>query len=301
MKIHDAVDALLVGHPDVHSHAVESLVSSGRGAIVSVLEAMRLNKRFDQRGRLGNALQQIVRLRENRDKEVLAMLSAAADTSDYTLSSNIARGISEFKGDPEARESLLRLAKNPSPQIRSMALGALYAQASDPRQEVETFRSSLRKDLDLQVQLTAARLLGRLSEGDGRGLALEVLSRPLSTSTDLSLLRAAASVAELIGDAAFIPILESLLADPRADQASGSIWNALSEVRLRNAATETDKLILLGRILEQRGHSEWAAIRLAQLGSDQAVAILRKAAADPSHPGQGDAAYALRWVDRKRQ
>lgn len=294
MTINEAVEELVSGRNKNPTAALDALTKSPKEAPLLIIEAMRKNKKFDQRKRLGAALLAIAKSPENRDAPLLHLLGKALETTDYSLASGLMPSLSEFKANPIARELLLKAARNNSnPHIRTLALGRFYVQAKEPRDELAVFRTFL-ADKDERVQMTAARLLGRLGESDGHSRVLEILNRPITEKSDFGLIILAVNAAEAIGSSEFIPILEAHLANPHTDSVSGTIYDALAETRLKNLQTAREKLAFLENVLGQRGHCEWAAFHLTQIGSKEAIAILEKAASNPDHPAYSEATESLK-------
>lgn len=301
IPISEAIDVLTSGREKEIPNAMASLKASGKSAIKPILSAILTHQRFDQVGHLSLAVESIVSNPDNRDGDVLNQIAQAIEVSSRAVATNLVPSLATFKGDKRATAILREIAHtNKNPSVRGVAVGTLFAQLNNPLDATEDFRSLL-SDSDEHVQMAAARALGRLGKNDGRDKTLEILRRPMKLHRDPTLILAAANAAGTIGGLDFVTALENLLADPEGRRFGGWIVEALNETRLTNCSTPAEKLVFLASLLPQSNRSEWAASRIARIGSPEALDLLRRTASDSTNPGSNAAEHALRWAEEQKK
>lgn len=292
-EINKEVEALASGRVGEQQAAIHRLAHAGTPAIPALLEVMETHKKFEVRTRAADALALIIRMSKDHDETLLARLAKLANSADYFMASPALTCMLEFKGSEQATDLLQRIAKTSgSPQVRMEALGSLMVVASSSLHLAPFMREFLRDPGD-EVRAVAAGLLGRLGDKSGLPVCLEILERDPVDFRVQKLIGKAASSAGEIGDPSLIPALEKILKNAKASWPHADAYKAIAEIRLRGLSSQAEKLQFLQQKLQERIYIQWAAIELKRIGTPEALAVLRRAAEDPTHPGRAEASTWL--------
>lgn len=283
----EEIESLMSGIGSEMQRAMNSLRRSGQAAIPPLLEVLASPRSFDEKLRLGSALETLLSDPAYRTPETLARLRALTTSNSYSDVSPVIGCISAYKDDPLAMALLRELAgAHPNEGIRTNAIGALIHRLPREEANLQLFRKLLREDDSLDVKIAAARGLATAGDLSGKGLILDVLERPSIDIRTQKQQMEAAIVAGRLGTVDLLPVLQRLLNNPKAYMVARDASAALFQIRLKNAQGEAEALLILKEALRNRLASEWAARRLTDMGTAAAREILQDAADDDTHPGQ---------------